>query len=218
MSQVKVITAETSCVHHQRRAVSCQSYHICPCSTPPTAVQMDFPVLNLGMFGQTDASKARKLPRALEHLRAQALAGAPTSWWISFLAARTVRSGPLPLTYPKLPFLAVLRESWCMPCRLWLQGHLCKLSQALVKPVGHFQSWGLRGPPASHRPSNQRQDRVHTLLLTAYWQQTALSLRGSLLPWPIEESEEDTAPDTMSQSLSGGCWQPNPYPAGQGKR
>ena len=146
MSQVKVITAETSCVHHQRRAVSCRSHRICPCSTPPTAVQMDFLVLNLGMFGQTDASKARKLPRALEHLRAQALAGAPTSWWISFLAARTVRSGPLPLTYPKLPFLAVLRASWCVPCRLWLQEAPLQAQPGLGKACWPLPVLGSQGP------------------------------------------------------------------------
>lgn len=50
-----------------------------PLQYSPPVVQMDFPALNLGMFGQTDARKARKLPWALEHLRAQALASVPTS-------------------------------------------------------------------------------------------------------------------------------------------
>ena len=48
-----------------------------PCSTLPAAVQMDFPALNLGMFGQTDASKARKLPWALEHWELKLLPVSP---------------------------------------------------------------------------------------------------------------------------------------------
>ena len=79
---------------------------MCPFSTLPPAVQMDFPALNLGMFGQTDASKARKLPWALQHRELKLLPVSPqVDGFASWLRSQ---SGTLPLTYPKLPLLAVL--------------------------------------------------------------------------------------------------------------
>lgn len=171
------------------------------------AAQTGFTVLSSGVSGWTALRQARKLTWGIKCLVIQAF-GKSSHELMDFLLSSSVRWTTLSLSYPKPLPLDTLRAKVtpALPALwprvpVWAQPGLWK--ECCLGP-------GPQGLPASSRPSTaerdkQRWGRGWTLLLTVYWPQTALSLRGFLLPWQREESEEGTAPGT---SGSEARWAP----------